>query len=314
VFFYSFRMFGGLWGQARAVSYPRSWAQAERMLQRDKGDWSAIYLPPFFYMRFDFTGSDYTITNPMPLYFTNRSVPQTSIEVGPVKLDRQPVDEYVQAALDSAGERGNLGAMLAPLGVRYVLMPLNDAARLFAYVERQEDLEVVKRWPDLLLLKNMVPTGRLTVASRTGSFRDWDEVGSVARGGVLTGSRLPRGETTRIPVASGQRIPSSSPRPGAIDGTVPGSSGGKERTLLVAEPYSPEWRASGTSSPEPAEQLGVVMSFSLGEDDDARPVTVRYNNRALNCGYVLSMTGLLLCLALIVRQSVGRRRRRKPPG
>ena len=74
-------------------------------LDRDCGDWSALYIPPYWYMRFDFTHSDYTITNPMPLYFTNRSLPRTSIEVGPFKLDMQPLDRYVEAALESGKQR-----------------------------------------------------------------------------------------------------------------------------------------------------------------------------------------------------------------
>lgn len=312
---YSFRMFGSLWGQAKAVAYPRSWAEAQAVLERDTGDWSALYLPPFWYMRFDFTGSAYTITNPMPLYFKNRSVPLRSIEVGGRKLDQQALDSYVQASLDSARDHGNLGAMLAPLDVKYVLMPLNEAGRLFTFVEHQADLEVVRRWGDLVLLQNRVPVSRLTLTQTTGSFQTWSALGEQARGGALVGSYLPRGRTTSIPQARGRAIPhrwSSSNTVEASLTPVEEQTLGNDSTVLFSEPYSENWRAEGACDATPLQHLGVVTAFRAASGAATSRLRIYYLDVPLLIGYSLSGVALLLCAVFIVAGAARARSSKRP--
>lgn len=309
---YSFRMFGGLWGQAKAVSYPGSWAQAQEHMDRDRGDWYALYLPTFWYQRYEFTETDYTITNPMPFYFTNRALPLNSIDVGAVRLDRQPLDGYVQAALDSGRQRGNLGAMLAPLNVKYVLMARNQAGVLFEYVNRQRDLEVVREWDDLVLLRNRVPVSRLTLAPGLGAFKDWGSVGEAASGANLSGSRITASSQTSIAAVSGEplgttesssrkivsRVPATG-TPGKLNlMTMPGPS------LLVGEPYDGHWRVSGDPEAGPERQLGVTMAFGA---TPGQPVEVRYVYLLLRLGYAFSVGGALACIVLVLRQSISER-------
>jgi hypothetical protein len=235
VCFYSFRMFGGLWGEATAVSYPRSWARAQEVLNQDREDWRVLYLPPYWYMRFDFTDSGRAINSPMPFYFTNRYVQLNALVVGGVQVDRQPVDTYVQAALDSARERGNLGAMLAPLDVKYVLMPVNIAGSHFRFVQEQKDLEVVRRWSDLVLLRNKVPVSRVTLAESVGSYKTWDELGKQAAGDNLLGSFAPKGTKTVVPHAKGTPLPHTDSPAGTVKAVLPAKRSGAS-TVLFSEP------------------------------------------------------------------------------
>ena len=305
VCFYSFRMFGSLWGQARAVSYPKSWAQAQEYLQRDQGDWYALYLPDFWYMRYDFTGSDYTITDPMPLYFKNRSLPRSTIEIGPVRLDSTGLDDYLQASLASGEDHRNMGAMLAPLNVKYVLMSLNDASVMFKYVEHQRDLKIVRRWKDLVLLENEVPVSRLALVQTTGSFTTWKSAGRHSRGAVLTASYLPRGPTTLIPASRGRPVGYTQSWTGVISALLPASPDGSAaaRTLLFSDPFSTCWRIEGTAGSTPREQLGVVTAFPVGAGGRPATVKITYNNVLLPLGYALTALALLLCAALVVRES-----------
>jgi len=304
---YSFRMFGGLWGQAKAVSYPRSWAQAQERMDRDRGDWYALYLPTFWYQRYEFTGTDYTITNPMPFYFTNRALPLNSIDVGAVSLGQQPLDGYVQSALDSGRKRGNLGAMLAPLNVKYVLMARNQASVLFEHVYRQRDLEVVGRWDDLVLLKNLVPVGRLTLARGFGTFKDWGSVGEAASGSNLSGSRITASSQTSIAPLEGMPLKTAESEGGRIVARVPltGAPGKLNLMampapgLLVGEPYDRHWSISGQTGGCPARQLGVTMAFAAVP---GTTVTIRYFYLLLWLGYAFSIGGALVCIALVARR------------
>lgn len=308
---FSFRMFGGLWGQAKAVQYPRSWAQAQEHMDRDEGNWYTLYLPTFWYQRYEFTGTDYTITNPMPFYFTDRGLPLNSIEVGPVSLDRQPLDDYVRAALDSGRKRGNLGAMLAPLNVKYVLMARNQASVLFEYVNQQQDLEVVRRWDDLVLLRNRVPVSRLTLASGFGSYEDWESVGEAASGANLSGSHLTASSQTVIPALEGEAVRTTESSSRKIGGRVPATGDTGELlmlmprpSLLVAEPHDKHWSISGASDAAgagPERQLGVTMAFST---TPGQPVEVRYFYLLLLFGYALSVAGALLSITLAAHGAI----------
>jgi len=316
---YSFRMFGGLWGQANAVSYPKSWSSAQEYLAKDSGDWYALYLPSFWYMRYDFTKSDYTITDPMPFYFKNRSLPLTSIEVGGMRLDSTALDGYLQAALDSGRDNGNMGSMLAPLNVKYVLMSLNQASVLFKYVDRQQDLEVVRRWEDLVLLRNRVPVSRLTLVASEGSYHDWKAVGREARGPVLSGSHLLKGLQTVLSHRAGTALATERSSARAIvttiptghsgDNPVPGAS--EKRSVLLSEPYSGHWEISGQARSSPQRQLGVTMAFVLDATAGATVVNINYFYLLLWLGYALSCAALLLCLALALYERHSARQERK---
>jgi hypothetical protein len=298
VCFYSFRMFGGLWGEARAVSYPRSWARAQQLLNRDRGDWRVLYLPNYWYMSFDFAGGGRAINSPMPFYFTNPYVQLNALVVGGVQVDRQPVDAYIQASLESARKRGNLGAMLAPLDVKYVLMPLNIASSHFRFVEEQEDLQVVGRWRDLVLLRNRVPVSRVVLAGSTGSYASWEALGKQASGGNLLGSFLPQGGATSVPQATGEPLIHQESATEAITAVLPPTRGAGS-TVLFSELYSPDWRATGAGAAR--RQVGVVTAFPLERAANGS-VTIRYFNVLLVVGYAVSGIGLLLCAILIARE------------
>ncbi len=306
VCFYSFRIFGGLWGQAKAVSYPRSWSQASELLERDRGDWSTLYLPPYWYMTFDFAGQDQAITAPMPFYFTNNYVQLNALQVGPVKIDRQPIDIYMQSALETAREQRNLGAMLAPLNIKYVLMPLNDASVRYRFVMEQKDLEVVRRWSDLVLLRNRVPTARLIRVSRAGSWKNLEQLGLAAEGARLTGSYLPRGEETVVPDAAGVPLPHKDLAGGGVQAEVRGASPGRQWALF-GQPYDGRWRLDGR---ETRMQAAVSCAFELPR----RPGTLKitYHDPLVVAGYTISGAGLLLCLVLLIsgRRGPGRGKRK----
>jgi hypothetical protein len=306
VFFYSFRAFGGLWGEARAVSYPRSWAEAQNVMESDPGDWKALYLPPYWYMRFDFLHSDYTVNSPMPLYFKNRNVQLYSINVGGTELNASAVDRYVSASLDSGRERGNMGAMLAPLNVKYVVLALNPASVNFTYVLKQKDLEIVRRWKDLVLLRNRVSVSRLVAVDMKGSYRSLDQLGEVASGDNLLGSNISKGDKTNIPDSHGTPVAHLDKGPATVTAFIRPAEG-KKQTLLFAEPYDVNWRLGG----EPAAQnLGVTSAFSLGTQWGK--VTITYRNTRLLAGYAVSGLGLILCVILLALDALKSRQGKDP--
>jgi len=293
VCFYSFRAFGGLWGEAKAVSYPRSWAEAQTIMEGDNGDWKALYLPPYWYMRFDFLNSDYTINSPMPMYFRNDYVQLFAINVGGTELNSRPTDRYVQASLESGRQRGNMGAMLAPLDVKYVVLALNPASVNYSFVLRQKDLEIVKRWDDLVLLRNRVSAEKLVTVDRKGSYASLGGLAGQANGDNLLGSHITEGNSTFVPDSHGVPVDHRETGPAEVRGVIPPGDGGA-RKLLFAEPYDPRWQMNGNPA---VQNLGVTCAFSPGAAGGT--VTIVYRNPRLFVGYAISGLGLILCVILL---------------
>jgi len=306
VLFYSFRMFGGLWGQAQAVSYPRSWAEAQHILEKDAGDWKALYLPPYWYMRFDFLNSDYTVSSPMPLYFKNQCVQLYSINIGGVELNAQPVDRYVRASLESGRESGNMGAMLAPLDVKYVLLTLNPASANFSFVLEQKDLEIVKRWDDLVLLRNRVPAQRLVMVDRKGTYASLDELATSAQGDNLLGSYLTEGTDTFVPDSHGTAVAHKDEGPARVKASFP-PSGSSRRMLLFGELYNTGWRIDGTNA---VQNLGVTCAFTTAAE--GKSATIVYRSVRMLTGYAISGLGLILCVILIALDAFRKHREEDP--
>lgn len=303
VLFYGFRAFGGLWGQARAVEYPDSWSEAKEFLDREAGDSRVLFVPAYWYMRFDFTESDLTIASPLPTFFEQKNLVGVAIEVFGRQLNAGPLDRYLAVAFESARERGNLGAMLAVLDVEYVLFVQTPGSSTFSYVLSQEDLEVVRRWPDLVVLQNKVNVGGLVEARQRGTYRDLEDAARLARGGKLVGSYLRKGAETEIADAAG-RVPDRyriSPRRASFvltGAAEPGDS------LLFSEPYDSDWRLNGRSA---RAQLGTTCAFPLPAGEGGA-MTIVYMNPYIYLGYAASGLGLLLCVLFLAAGLAARRR------
>ncbi|MBN2168543.1 MAG: hypothetical protein JW738_04810 [Actinobacteria bacterium] len=301
VFTYSYRIFGGLWGEAKPVRYPDSWSEARMVLDEDGSDFKVLFLPPYWYMRFDFEQGDRTTASPLPYYFSQPSIPLFRIDVGRFKLNELNTDRYVRSVLEAAEQNSNLGALLAPLNVKYVIFARSDGSEYLDYVLDQKDMEVIRKWPDLVLLENKVDAPRLSLAPDRGTFKSWADVGNLAEGETLVGSYLDKGKKTNIPGSSGLPVREESSSTNKIEfhlpDTVPPEKPATERSwLLLGEPYDSKWRLNDKS---PLEQLGVTCAFPVDPSNRGKQV-VNYRNNLLLVGYVVSLISLLASLSLLI--------------
>ncbi|MFC1957454.1 hypothetical protein ACFLX0_01360 [Chloroflexota bacterium] len=159
---YSFTIFG-FYGQLGVTDYPLEWYQVNDYLNQDKGDFNVLFLPWHLYMDFNWLpNSDKRLTNPARQFFDKPIIAGDNIEVtGIYSQSTNPISKYVEFLLINGSRLNNLGELLAPLNVKYVILVHEVDYKLYDFLYQQEDLRVEMEKPGITLLKNEHPTARV---------------------------------------------------------------------------------------------------------------------------------------------------------
>ena len=175
------------------------------------------------------------------------------------------LETVVASVLARRTEQG--GRLLAPLGVRYVVLRSGvdrDVERAF---ERQVDMRFAQRFRGSEIVAN---DAWLPVAGAVSSLR-WVAV-----------SRVPEGSAA----AAAAGAPTDPGRAGALRERGPGRFEGDvattARSLLLAQEFSRRWNAtSGTASIDPTPSFGWGTSFQL-TGSGARHLDVRWQGQSVH--------------------------------
>ena len=201
------------------------------------------------------------------------------------RADEGPGYETLDAVVGElvAGQTDHVGAMLAPLGVRYVVAGAGDLPP--GVVDRLGSQLDLDRVPALGLTiysnANALPPASVLAADQ--AFTEAEKTPNLE-----AAAALPKTD----PVAS------LDPVTGGWDGS---SAGGNQ--VLIGDQFASAWQLdSGGSTERPQEAFGWAMSFPLSSRSDA--IRIRYTSQLLHT-IVLILLGLLWLAALwITRKPV----------
>jgi hypothetical protein len=286
----------GLDGRVRVSQYPSSWAAANREMG-DRGSGSILFLPWHAYLAFDFTNGR-TIANPAAGYFARSVIQGDNIEVGTrttnVELDRS---RYIEFCLAHGSETHAFGALVAPLGVEFVVLArgVDTAdANTYDWLRQQGDLVPFFQGHDIEVWRNTrwrptaVATAKPRIVSNWGAYF----------GGVNAGSLDPFTTTVRR-LAPGPIVVPAAARPSPTE-AVTLNVGAYSTTLrahlrapgtvATEEPWDPSWKAPGYSSRESA---GGSVTLSGGAGVVAAGLRAW---RTLRLAYFLSSLTYILVL------------------
>ncbi|MEA2522443.1 MAG: hypothetical protein QOI81_2089, partial [Actinomycetota bacterium] len=154
---YGFTM---LWGFDAAVApshYPASWAQANDVMGSGPG--AIVALPWHRYLPLPWT-QDRVVSNPMVSAFARDVVVSEDPEFGGVPAEgSDPLSANVGQILRDGANGEPVAAPLSRLGVEYLaLARVNDWQR-WSWLQGSGGIQVVRRWPDLILLQVEQPPG-----------------------------------------------------------------------------------------------------------------------------------------------------------
>jgi hypothetical protein len=157
-----FVMFNGLWGQVGPTFYPEEWEEANRYLNRDTRDFNVLFLPWHGWMPFEWLPNrDKNLATPAYHLFDKPMIVGDTIEAGGIYTEStNPMSRYIDFLLASSADITNLGELLAPLNVKYVLLAHEADYEEYGFLYEQEDLKVEREWGGMTLFRNEHPTAR----------------------------------------------------------------------------------------------------------------------------------------------------------
>jgi hypothetical protein len=275
----------GLGGTVRVTDYPEAWYTADRMM--GPGTESVLFLPWHQYQPFAFTGGR-TVATPAGAFFRRPVISSDAVELGPVLTNSVSYRMAYVRRLVASGGTGGFGRLVAPLGVRYVVLARDRKVEDYAWLERQADLRPVLRTPDLDLYR-VVPDGTGRVAgARAG---DVDAASTWAARGELG--------TEAVLVGGPQREPRPSREAGGIrrvTSTQWRVEAGRPGWVVIPEEWSPGWSAG--SLPTRRTAAGTVAVLA-----GAEAFTVRYEPWWwLRLGLAASLVSLAVLIAAGLRE------------
>lgn len=245
-------MFNGFDGQLKTTKFPSSWYKANKII--GKGQGSILALPWHLYLSYPFTSS--VIANPSPSFFSRPTISGDNEQLpGLPSSSTLRRSAFLQYVYNYGPDIGTFGSIVAPLGVKYIVLEKTVDWRNYSWLNNQQDLKKIFNSSSIEVFQNQNYQGLGTASSKITTVPNWGSILALAQLGKLKGQVLqvqnpgpgpmvlPQG-TSRIPPASPVKVKRSFAAKYYIDSHQPG-------WIQLSLLYDPGWTLQG----RPAIQL-----------------------------------------------------------
>jgi hypothetical protein len=311
---YGYTQLWGFAGYASPSAYPASWAAADRAMSPGA---SALALPWRAYLLLPWAGNR-VVANPMQSYFGRPVISGDDLEAGPIATETSnPRSRFLQFCLSEGTQISEFGRVLAPLGIRYVILARVPGAQSFGWLGRQHDLRRVFGTHEIVIYRNEEAVPPAYEPRRRLMLRDWGQVLMLAQRDPLIDYliqvRKARPGPLSLPPALAA-LAASAPAPmpiKAVGGTAvsqPVDLSGAARAVVLPDPAYPGWRLNGFRT---TSQFGVTTAFirAAGTGHRARPVATYAPWRLVRICDVVGACLAAADVTVLAAALIGRRRR-----
>jgi hypothetical protein len=284
-------LFWGLRGRVEVSHYPAAWAEADRLM--GDGPERILFLPWHQYLGFPFTGR--VVANPASNAFRRDVIAGDNVELPELRsASLSARSAYLEFVYEHGAQVETFGQLVAPHGVKYVVVAKVVDWRTYAWLDRQRDLVKVLDRPGIAVYRNLRPVALGTRMDAAVTVEDWGELVGLSEQMDLSGTavRARRLAPGRIRMPA-EAIPSA---PVTIDGAVRRRSAvrydvppGRPGWLVIAEPFDDEWRLDGRSA-VPLAWGATGFPIGAGRDE---VVFARWAVVRLGYGISLASVGFL---------------------
>lgn len=172
---YGHGMFWAFSGRVHLSRYPPGWSIANAVMET-RGPGRLLVLPWRPYAIWSFSDGR-IVANPAPSFFTRNVVSARGAGFDAVR-DREgdPVATLIGSALSQRADTRRFGALVAPVGVRFIAVLKEADWQHYGFLAHQRDLRAIHRDPDLVLYENaswragpvLADRGRASVSALLG--------------------------------------------------------------------------------------------------------------------------------------------------
>lgn len=277
-------MFNGFDGQLRTTKFPSSWYKANKLI--GKGQGSILALPWHLYLSYPFT--DGVISNPSPTFFSRPVISGDNEQLpGLPSSSTLRRSAFLQFVYNYGPDISTFGSVVAPLGVKYIVLEKTVDWYNYSWLNNQQDLKKIFNSNSIEVFQNTNYQGLGIASPKITTVPNWGSILALAQFGKLKGQVLqvqnpvpgpmvvPPG-IGKVPLVSPMKVKQSSPakyyigshKPGWIQLSLLYQSGwalqGKPATQLAEG--NTGWPSSGKASvvffsPEDLILAGYGVSF-----------------------------------------------------
>jgi hypothetical protein len=204
-----------------------------------------------------------------------------------------PVSKYVDFLLANRNNIDNLGELIAPLNVKYVILTKEVDYRLYDFLYNQTDLELVKDTENMIVFKNRHPVHKFYQVDSISTIRSWNDLLDISRTGDVMDSAFVFGNTTKINLSNILALDQREISPVKYEITKPSM-----KYIVFAEKFSEDWKLGGTA---PRSNLGVTNVYDAQWLEGQTMYYERFNVYLL--GYIISGVSFTILLIIYFRKN-----------
>ena len=301
---YSANMFGfnGLLG---TTYFPQQWHEINDHLNEDRDDFNVLFLPWHQYMDFTWLpNADKRLGNPAPLFFDKPIACGDNIEyAGIYSQSTNDSSKYVEFLLANAGNISNMGELLSPLNIKYVILVNEADYASYEFLYQQEDLHIEIQYPDIVLFGNDHSTARLYAVESAVSISRWEDILELSKSqDIMKHVYVLGNESAEHESNEWEKLNYSKECP--VKYNVEGSELKYTVFTLPQRVNNEHWEMSGEAPS--AWNLGLMPAFSSGSEG-ADIVYSRFF-RVYLPSYIISGIALLVIITIYVLRSIKERK------
>jgi len=152
---YSPMMLWGFGEQLSVSDYPSDWFRANEILNQDQDNFKVLFFPWHQYMLFSFTNGK-VIANPAPNFFDKPVIAGDNMELAEIYTQsRRPISKFIENEILAKREIiSNLGQVLKPLGIKYVILVKQEDWQTYGFLDWQTDLKQIYDSKHLKIYQN----------------------------------------------------------------------------------------------------------------------------------------------------------------
>jgi hypothetical protein len=288
---YSFKMFG-FQGELGVTDYPQSWYQVNDFLNQDKSDFNVLFLPWHEYINMSWVPNrDRRIGNPALVFFDKPVVQGDNIEMpGIASESTNPISRYISFLLGKSKDIDNLGELLAPLNIKYIILVDEADYQNYGFLNRQGDIAVALKEPGITVFRNLHEVSRAYGTNSIKYINGFDDYLELSRTEDVTEylylisenakNQEPNGETESQVLNLTQKSP--------VTYEI-GETNSKYVIFTVPHEFNTDSWTAGDS--KEFQNLGFMPAFEMNDGN----ADVRYSRF-----YLVYLPGYLISLTTIV--------------